>query len=323
VKDQQILDDKGTVLIDLPFRERLSWTDRSLVARSPDGRTLAAGVGYFVELADLDTGRWRAGPVHHRRAEVLATSPEGGSVLSGDASGLRVLWRRNADPVVLPDPTWPHREPDRDPWLASGVGPRVPHSAAFSPDGQRLVSTFNGGVFTVHDGSTGAERWVGNADPKTLDGPHYRFDVVPAYRGPSCMTGEKRYLSAPTFTPDGRRLITAGAHDGKSAVLVWDADLGTVQHRFLFDSTALLEGFRADGRLQVLAGDTLFALHVGPGDGDPEVIANDVRSAWLDGGELKWIANGEDARAMYRVRPQVPAPSAPRLEEGRVVFPAP
>lgn len=285
-------------------------------AVSPDGQIAAIATGQVVDFLDLEAGRWMSDTVMHRsRSELLTVSDDGQRALTGDHSGVRILWQRGGAPTLLPAPTWPQASSD----IYLDVGPRVPHHAVFSPDGARLLSTFNGGVFTVHDGRTGALAWQGFADPETLGGPSYSFDVVPARRGPFCMTGEKRYLSRPAFSPDGAFLVTAGTHDRKSLLLVWDTSSGEVVQRYVFDDTALVLGFRSDGRMVVLAGDALFALHAGRGEIDPELVHANVASAWVRDGEVSWLEVGADRRR---------APDAPRhepeprvaLEDGRAVF---
>jgi hypothetical protein len=292
-----------------------------VVAIAPDGRTVAVASGQVVDFVDVDALQWSARDiVHHETPELQAVSADRSRALSADFRGLRVLWRRGGDPVVLPDPVWPQTIPKG--WANLSVPATVPHSAAFSPDGRRLITTFNGGIVAMHDGRTGEVAWQGSTDLEEMEGPYTRFDVVPSNRHfVFCGVGEKRVMARPVFTPDGRRVITAGSAEGQSLLMVWDAAAGTVQHRFLFDDTADPMGFLPDGRLRVLAGDTLFALHVGEGDWDTEVIASGVVDAWLQDGELVWSSEASPPKAMRRMTRPQPDPLQPTLERGRVVFP--
>lgn len=101
-------------------------------------------------------------------------------------------------------------------------------------------------------------------------------------------------------------------------MLVWDLIRKEVVQRYVFDQTARFLGFREDGRLVVHAGDALFALMVGPGEDEPELLASRVRRAWMEHGDVGWMKEGQKGRPPVRAaeRPQDDVV----LENGRVVF---
>ena len=297
----------------------------SEAALSPDGRAVALRAGWAVELLDFTAGEWLTPAVvrHHDWAEVLAVSADGERAVSADElGGHHILWSRDGEAVVLPDARLSDTARVARVRRRGGAD-NLAHPAAFSPDGQALVTLWDSGIFAVYDGVTGALRWQGGIDRDGLAGPSITITSSAIPRGLlSRDTGEKRLLSPPRFTPDGSWLITAGDHGDHSLLLVWDAAEGEVVQRFRFEHRAEMLGFRHDGRLVVQTGDGLVALPLGRRNAEPEVVASYVWQSWVDdGGEVGWVSWDVAPEERYRaVWKPTTTPPIVGISDGRAVW---
>ena len=169
----------------------------TFVVFSPDGKTLAIGVGGTLELWNMTTGREVAGPVKAVDAagalvEDLAFSPDGKTLATGSGDGKLRLWhipslRQIGTPIVI------------------GRGPE-PNSATavkFSPDGRAVAAGDTGGTVRLWDLTT--HRQIG-----------------PTLAAGSGVAGGPSDINAIMFSPDDTTLATAG-NDG--IMRLWDLDV--------------------------------------------------------------------------------------------------
>jgi WD40 repeat protein/tRNA A-37 threonylcarbamoyl transferase component Bud32 len=220
-------------------------------AFSSDGRLVATTFGLYpdcvAEVRDAVTGK-KVARLHGHRQPVgwVAFSPDSRLVATASLDGTACLW-------------------------AAGTGKRL-HTlrgspcavifAAFSPDGRRLLTLGSG--TTYHFGPTGSGS---SLDPATMDAAGRLWDVatgrqLAALRWPGRSKGA---VWTATFSPDGRRILTAGTQ-GSSIygpgpnVLphpnVWDATTGELLVTFAGEEgNAQSAAFSPDCRLAVTAGN--------------------------------------------------------------------
>ncbi|MBX9623576.1 MAG: WD40 repeat domain-containing protein [Gemmataceae bacterium] len=155
------------------------------VAFSPDGKTVAAALGSarVVKLLDANTGR-ELGQLPERPGAVLAVafSPDGSMIATGGSDGALRLWVAESRTEYVAL-TW------------GPAGQTVALAVTFTPDGRSIAAGCEDGRVRIWDART--------TEPQA--------DLL-AHKNP---------ISRVAFSPDGRRLTTAGFRDPASVARVW------------------------------------------------------------------------------------------------------
>jgi WD40 repeat protein len=154
---------------------------------SPDGKLIAAGVGWYgeqrvgeVKVWDTATGQLRF-TLQATPAWAVAFSPDGKHLATGSASGAVKLWNAATGQEILA--LKGHR---------GGVG-----GVAFSRDGRRLVTGSHDKTAKVWDLRTGQELFT--------------------------LKGHTHYVRCVAFSPDGQRIVTGS--DDRTA-RIWESGTG-------------------------------------------------------------------------------------------------
>jgi WD40 repeat protein/DNA-binding SARP family transcriptional activator len=223
-------------------------------AWSPNGRWIATtSIDGTVRIWDAPTGAWRFTLVgHSARVFRVAWSPDSTHLVSGGVDGTAKLWRVTddvtrqmlslsafdtnsgvADVDFSPDGDrimtgngdvtsvriWDVSLSGGAEWAHLPAAPSFLGSAAFTPDGERLVASSADGSATVWDAETAARVLTfgppGSTTPPSGTDP---FDIDPFLDGPSDAA-----VSAIDVSPDGRLIATAH-RNGVTAL--WDAASG-------------------------------------------------------------------------------------------------
>ncbi len=162
------------------------------VAFSPDGRRLAGGSWWRVNVCDAATGQLIL-TLPHTGGVVskVAFSPDGKRIASGGGDGIVKVWDATSGQEVL---------------ALQGHTSRVT-SVAYSPDGMRLASSSG-----QQDGQSKVEIKVWDLAPK---------------QEPLTLRQQSSRIECMAYSPDGRRLASGG-RDGM--VKVWDPTAGREVH---------------------------------------------------------------------------------------------
>ncbi len=195
------------------------------VAISPDGATVAAGMGNGqVELWEMEMGTSMATLEHSRIwVTAVAFSPDGRSLAAGSEDQIIKLWDVETQAPVA---TWEVAK------MGNGLGSTL---VDFSPDGTMLVSGFDDGtvrlwdvptqteVATLEGHSDGVEAVAFAPDGQTVASGSFDKTVrlwdVTTRRQIGILPGHKWWVEVVAFSPDGRTLAS-GSSD-RTAIL-WD-----------------------------------------------------------------------------------------------------
>ncbi len=236
------------------------------VAVSADGQTaLTAEFDHLIRIWDVATGE-QIGVFDKHTAfpTVLALSPDGRYALSGDASGTDyesteddVLWLWDVATGEIVQRFTGHAD-----WV---------QAAAFSPDGQTLVTGGKDTWIIVWDVETGEmlhrieefDDWVDalafNADGSLLlaggdvQDPRIVLFDAQTWQPLQSYEGHDGAVEVVQFAPDGRRFLSGS---GDSLVLVWDVETGEVVARLAGHTAPITgAGFTPDGAYVVSASE--------------------------------------------------------------------
>jgi WD40 repeat protein/serine/threonine protein kinase len=199
------------------------------VAFSPDGKRLASGGRNppasgpgELKVWDVETGQEIFSlKGHTAKVTTVAYSPDGKRLASGAGDKTVKVWDAQTGQELL---TFKGHAKDIS-------------SVAFSPDGKRLVSTSAGEPAKVWDSQTGREfltlkegggMMVFSPDGNRLATGAGELKVWNAQTGQELLTLFKGFVSCVAFSPDGKRLVSAGGAGGgmPGEVKVWDAQTG-------------------------------------------------------------------------------------------------
>ncbi len=231
------------------------------VAFTPDGRLVSGGPDGTVRVWDTATGKTALVADFPGQLLFFALSPDGTRVACSDAAGTVYLRHLpTGQSAVIP-----------------GTPGQLAYFLAFSPDGARLAVGWEAGKVSLHDAATGRERLAlrPGVGPHGLtyrplafspDGRSFAVGVsdgtVRLWGTADGRLGEpaRDHQSLPVvgaFSPDGKRLATAGQH-ADDAVILWEVGAArplSVQRRHRNQVVAL--AFSRDGaRLVSTSQDT-------------------------------------------------------------------
>jgi WD40 repeat protein len=282
-------------------------------AVSPDGKRLAIGDGHgnnhrlAITLWNLET---------HKMGRRLCDTTAEVCWVAWSSDGKRLL-------AACADATLRVLDPDTGNELKRIVQPTWVDTAAWLPDGKRVISTGNTGDNTVHlwDVESGKElrRFAGHEQPAITvavapdgrtalscgkDGTLRQWSLAP--RDPVVLSGHEGEVWSAAFSPDGKLLATAGAD---RTVRLWDVS-GDRERKDYGKPVRTLSGaalglmavaFSPDGK------------RVAAGEGDPFTARHGAVRLWnVENGDLLTTLSGHAGA----VRAVAFAPDGTRLASG-------
>lgn len=217
---------------------------------SPDGKTLACGIGGTITFWDTVTGEQKSTLTNETIEDnnYLSFCPDGETIVCVSSDGIVSLW----EPI-----TGKHKK-------TISAQRMYTWCAAMSPDGKTIATGCENGVVYIHDYSTGelkftltghswdVDNLVYSPDGKTLASASYVDKIVRLW---DATTGEhKRTLTGHTwdirsiaFSPDGKTIVSGGADD---SIRFWDVHTGNQKHTITGHTEWVASvAFSPDGKL--------------------------------------------------------------------------
>ena len=197
---------------------------------SPDGRILATASNTGLRLWNAGEGTLLATLHHSQPVASIAWRSDGAVLASGDSAGMIRYWAI-------------HRDAPADLLITVQGHDKVVTGAAFSPLGDRLVSSSWDGTVKMWNANNGSlqealarhqdwvERVAWSGDGRVIaysvrNESSWLWDVE-EHRHRAALRGHTTFVRGLLFTPDNRHLVSA-SEDG--TMRVWDAATGTCIH---------------------------------------------------------------------------------------------
>ncbi len=254
-------------------------------AFAPAGRVLLTAAGSAVHLWDARSGAALGAALSHDAPVVHAAFSADGTLVLSVAEDQAVRFWDAATRAALGEPV--------------RHGAAVLH-AAFAPDGRRAATAGADGTVRLWD-----------VPERPANRPRYLMNWGPIGRTvPVFKHGAA--VARVAFSPDGKRLLTAGADQTAG---LWDVASGARLARLASRGSIRTAGFSADGRRIVLAGENNLARFWDGATGEP--VGAPLRhngtvlaAAMHPGGRLVLTAACDGLARLWDVGPEAPPPSA-------------
>ena len=217
---------------------------------SPDGKTLACGIGGTITFWDSVTGEQKSSLTNETIEDnnYLSFSPDGETIVCVNWDGIVSLW----EPI-----SGKHKK-------TISAQRMFTWSAAMSPDGKTIATGCENGVVYIHDYNTGelkftltghswdVDNLVYSPDGKTLASASYVDKTVQLWDATTgehkrTLTGHTWDIRSITFSPDGKILVSGGADD---SIRFWDVHTGNHKHTITGHTDWVASvAFSPDGKL--------------------------------------------------------------------------
>ena len=217
---------------------------------SPNGKTLACGIGDTVTLWDSTTGEQKSTFTNEtiENNNYLSFSPDGETIVCVNWEGIVSLW----DPI-----TAKHKKT-----ISEQKMPTL--SAALSPDGKTIATGCENGAVYLRDLNTGelkstltghscdVDNLVFSPDGEILASASYVDNTICLWdvdtgEHKCTLTGHTWDIRGIAFSPDGKTIVSGGADD---SIRFWDVHTGNQKHTITGHTDWVASvAFSPDGKL--------------------------------------------------------------------------